>query len=95
MKYHAKRSSVEAVTFDQLVKHGRDTGANIVDGMPWSFLYAGHPVTHENDDCYLVNCQNETLRMTRGQVLLVDECSSVRLCPADTFHALFEPADEI
>jgi hypothetical protein len=37
-----------------LVQHGRDSGANIVGGMPWSFNYNGHPVTHENNQKYLI-----------------------------------------
>lgn len=32
------------ITFDEFVQYGRDNGANIVGGMPWSFTYNGHPV---------------------------------------------------
>ena len=46
MKYRKKPVVIEAITFDELVEHGRQSGA-IVNGMPWSFEYNGHPITHE------------------------------------------------
>lgn len=46
--------TIEVVTLEQLIEHGRNNGANIVNDMPWSFRYKEHSVTHENDDCYLV-----------------------------------------
>lgn len=69
-----KRISVKAITFDGLVEHGRANGANIVNGMPWSFDYLGMPVSHENDDCYLVNPPNAaTVQVHRGDTLYVWE----------------------
>lgn len=59
------------ITFDDLVEFGRQNGANIVNGMPWSFNYRGLPVTHENDDCYLITTPSGTLRIERGEVLHV------------------------
>lgn len=59
-------SEVIAVDFDALVAHGRANGANIVNGMPWSFRCMGLFVTHENDDCYLVNMPDgSTLQVHR------------------------------
>lgn len=44
-----------AAGFEQLVEHGlKQPGANIVNGMPWSFDFHGLPVTHESDRCYLI-----------------------------------------
>jgi hypothetical protein len=50
----SKPEDIDAITFDELVEHGRASGANIVNGMPWSFHYKETAVTHENDDCYIV-----------------------------------------
>ena len=36
-KFQKKPVEVEAITFDELVQHGREVGGNIVNGMPWSF----------------------------------------------------------
>lgn len=57
------------ITFDELVAHGVASGAPIINGMPWSFDWQGQPVTHENDDCYLIG----SLRVERGDVLVADE----------------------
>ena len=42
------------ITFDELVKHGIENGANIINGMPWSWKINGKSVTHENDDLYII-----------------------------------------
>lgn len=72
-------------TFDELVRHGlaeclaehRDD--SIVNGMPWSFTYKGMPVSHENDDCYIV----AGVRFERGQVLLTEPGHPPRVLPAE------------
>ena len=48
----------KVLSFDDLVEYGKDSGAPLVDGMPWSFSFEGHPVTHENDQCYLVGAES-------------------------------------
>ena len=53
-KYRIKPHEIEAITFQELIEYGKANGANIVDGMPWSFEYKGYPITHENDECYLI-----------------------------------------
>jgi hypothetical protein len=64
---------VDAITFAELVQHGRTNGGNIVNNMPWSFSYKGYPITHENDQCYLVCLPREphTLRLTPDDVLVI------------------------
>jgi hypothetical protein len=42
-------------TFDQFVHYGIHHGGNVVNGMPWSFSFYGHAVTHETDDHYLIS----------------------------------------
>lgn len=72
--YEASAKNVgkeELVTFDQFVQYGRDSGANIVGGMPWSFSFHGHPVSHENDRCYLIGHNAEQLRFTPNDLLVV------------------------
>jgi hypothetical protein len=45
-QFRKKPVVITAITFDQLVAHGIAAGGNVVNGMPWSFQYNGHPVTH-------------------------------------------------
>ena len=61
----------QTFTFDQFVQFGRDNGGNIVAGMPWSFTFHGHPVTHENDQCYLVGVNDGQVRFTPDFTLVI------------------------
>lgn len=53
-KYIKRPEVIEAITFDEFVQFGIDNGGNLVNGMPWSFIYKELPVTHTNDECYLI-----------------------------------------
>ena len=62
---------VEAITLRSLILHGFSVGANVVNGMPWSFNYHGIPVSHENDNLYLISPPDRpTLRLGRNGVLV-------------------------
>ena len=65
------------VTFDEFVQYGIDHGANVVNGMPWSFMFNGHAVTHENDDLYLIGTPSIPFR--RGEVLVATAFDHSRL----------------
>lgn len=62
------------ITFEDLIQFGRDNGATIVKGMPWSFTFCGLPISHERDDLYLIAVPNgESLKISPGQYLSVAE----------------------
>lgn len=89
MKYRKKPVIIEAITFEELVEHGREHG-NIVNGMPWSFDYAGHPITHENDNCYLIPTPEGTMRMTRSDMLITGVKGEIYPCKSDIFASTYE-----
>lgn len=60
---------VDRITFDQLVGYGKQQGVPLVADMPWSFKYKGKPVTHENDNCYLVATFKDFEKFERGDML--------------------------
>lgn len=92
MRFYSKKPVVvEAITFDELVKHGQDSGGNIVNGMPWSFKYKGYPVSHETDDCYLITMPEVTLRFNRGEMLVDDPKGGLDAYSMDTFTSVYEP----
>lgn len=97
-QFRKKPVVITAITFDQLVAHGIDQcraegrESNIVNGMPWSFSYAGHHVTHENDDCYLIPTLEGTMQMGRDDMLITGVKGEIYPCKRDIFNATYEAA---
>jgi len=60
-----------AIDFDRFAAYGAVANPNdLHNGHAWSFFYLGRPVTHENDNCYLILEGKNTLRFERGDMLL-------------------------
>ncbi len=89
-KYRKKPVVIEAITFDELVTYGKENGANIVNGMPWSFDYAGHPITHENDECYLIPTSEGIMKLTPQDMLITGVKGEIYPCKLDIFLATYE-----
>jgi hypothetical protein len=93
MQFRKKPVVIEAFTFDEFVDAGRqDPKANIVNGMPWSFQFRGHPVTHENDERYLIPTLEGTHNMTPADMLIVGVKGEIYPCKKDIFEQTYEPA---
>lgn len=95
MKYRKKPVVIEAITFDELIEHGLSTGAKPPFGgaLPWSFDYKGQPITHENDNCYLIPTLEGTMQFNRGDMLITGVKGEIYPCRADIFAATYEPAE--
>jgi hypothetical protein len=93
-KFRKKPVVIEAITFEELVQYGLEHGANVHDGMPWSFDYNGHAITHESDDCYLIPTLEGTMRLERGDWLLTGVKGEIYPCKADIFEATYEAVSE-
>lgn len=61
------------ITFDEFIKHGLENGANVVNGMPWSWNINGSAITHENDNCYIIQTSNGPELFKRGDFLIAHE----------------------
>lgn len=92
-KFRKKPVVIEAITFDELVEHGKAEGSNIVDGMPWSFNYAGHSITHENNDCYLIPTLEGAMQFKRGDMLITGVKGEIYPCKMDIFEATYDSAE--
>jgi len=90
--YKKKPVVVEAITFEELVEHGIKSGATLHNGVPWSFDYKGHPVTHENDDCYLIPTLEGTMAFKRGDMLITGVNKEIYPCRYDIFEKTYEEA---
>lgn len=94
-KYQKKPVVIEAITFKELVEHGKKNGGNVVNGMPWAFEYNGHPITHENDECYLIPTLEGTMKMTTNDMLITGVNGEIYPCKSDIFAATYEPVEEV
>jgi len=91
--FRKKPVVIEAITFEELVEHGLKSGAPCpgTPGMPWSFDYKGHPITAENDDCYLIPTLEGTMMFQRGDMLITGVKNEIYPCKLDIFEKTYEP----
>lgn len=89
-KFRKKSVVIQAITFDELVAHGIAEGAPLTRGMPWSFSYKGRPITHENDNCYLIPTLEGTMRFDRGDMLITGVKGEIYPCKPDSFAMTYE-----
>ena len=95
-KFTKKPVTVEAITFQELVDHGRRVAPESINGgMPRSFTYAGHHISHENDTCYLIPTLEGTMKMGRDDMLITGVKGEIYPCKRDIFEATYDsaPAD--
>ena len=65
---------MKSFTFDEFVHYGIHHWGNGVNGMPWSFKFYGHPVTHMGDTHYRIfNGDIHGIDLHRGDMLVVRE----------------------
>ena len=93
-KKYRYRTTIEAFTFDEFVQAGIDAGANLVDGIPWSWMYKNHPVTHENDNLYLVGAGSKPTRFHKGTILCDNPDTGLYTLPTQNFKKFFTPLEE-
>ena len=91
MIYKHKPTKVDAITFDELVAYGIKQVVPMYDGMPWSFGYKGHQITHENDDCYLIPTLEGTMSFNRGDMLITGVNDEIYPCKQDIFKKTYDP----
>lgn len=94
MKFRKKPVTIEAITFAELVEHGKREcaamGVPLNNGMPWSFEYAGQHISHENDACYLIPTLEGTMKFTPGDMLITGVKGEIYPCKQDIFEATYD-----
>ena len=92
VKYRKKPVVVEAMTFDELVKYGKEKVGedNLTNGMPWAFNVNGHAVSHENDECYIISTLEGTHHMTPNDMLIIGIQGEIYPCKVDIFNETYE-----
>ncbi|QGH72778.1 MAG: protein of unknown function DUF2829 [Podoviridae sp. ctLUJ1] len=92
--FRTKRTHIISLTFKELIQHGIDSGAPLFNGMPWSFQFLGHPVTHENDNCFIISTPDGQLAMSPEDMLIIGEWNVLQVMSTEKFLAAFEPLEE-
>jgi len=93
-KFRKKPVVIEAITFDELVEYGKWDGATLTNGMPWSFNYQGKPITHENDQCYLIPTLEGVMKFTPSDMLITGVRGEIYPCKIEIFNATYELVGE-
>lgn len=94
MKYRKKSVEVDVITWDEFIEYGLNHTDNIVEGMPWSFEYKDHPITHENDQCYIIPTLEGFMRFTPEDVLITGVKGEIYPCKKDIFEETYEEIDK-
>lgn len=94
-KARVKPLEVEFMTFDEFVEYGKQAaGANIVNGMPWSFEFRGINVTHETDHLYLLPLEDgRTLNFLSGDVLVFHSGGTIVNVDFEFFKNIYDILD--
>ncbi len=93
-QYVKKPIVIEAITFEEFVKHGLANAENIVDGKPWAFKYKGHAITHEDDSCYLLPTLEGIMRFTPEDMLITGVKGEIYSCKLDIFEETYDKIAE-
>ena len=83
--------AVEALTFDEFVEFGRQNAVSMVNNVPWNFIYNNLPVTHSNDECYLIPSliAGDFYEMTPNDMIIIHD-NHVVVMPVDFFTTIYE-----
>jgi hypothetical protein len=94
-KYRKKPVVIEAISFNELVAHGILQGVPLYDGLPWSFTYQDHQITHENDECYLIPTLEGIMKMGRNDMLITGVNGEIYPCKIDIFEKTYEKIEPL
>ena len=92
-RFKKKPLEIEAITFAELVEYGRQVAPKDAEqhgGFAKSFDYKGHPITHENDGCYLIPTLKGTHNMTPSDMLITGGKGEIYACKIDIFEATYD-----
>ena len=82
---------IDAITFEEFIELGKKSGANIVNGMPCTFEYKGHPVTYRHSKCYLIPTLEGSHDFTPEDMLITGVKHDIYPCKKDIFKQTYEP----
>lgn len=92
-KYKEKPAIVNAITWKEFIAYGKEHDPTLAHNFPWSFEYQGYPVTHENDECYLITTDSHIMYMTPEHMLITDIYGAIQVFQTSIFNQMYELAE--
>lgn len=93
-RYRKKPVEIEAITFDEFIEYGKAHAENLVNGIPWHFMYNGHPVTHETNTRYIIPTLEGDMCFTPRDILITGVKGEIYPCKKDIFEETYELISE-
>ena len=92
-QFRKKPVVIEAITWQEFIYYGATHATSFgPNGIPWSFNYNGHPITHERDDAYVIPTLEGAHFMTPDDMLITGVAGEIYPCKRDIFDQTYEPA---
>lgn len=88
-KYRKKPVVIEAITFPEFVTYAKENSNH----PHWSFTYKGHPITQENEHCYLIPTLEGFHNFTPQDMLITGIKGEIYPCKIDIFQATYEAVE--
>lgn len=92
-KYKKKPIVIEAITFEEFIEYGKAHAERLINGMPWHFEYNGYPVTHANDECYIIPTLEGEYSFTPKDMLITGIKGEIYPCKKDIFYDTYEQVE--
>lgn len=89
MKYRKKPVVIEAITFQEFVDYAKANS----EFPHWSFKYNNYPITHENDECYLIPTLEGVHNFTPEDMLITGVKNEIYPCKKDIFDLTYQLVD--
>ena len=80
-----KPNVVETLTFDELMKIGRQFGRVDAQGMPLTFEYNGAQVIYQDGKTYLIPARRVMHEVRAGYMLVRDDMGNIVVCSPEEF----------
>ena len=88
--FKLKPKTFEILSFDELVQEGRKQTGDVI---PLSFSWKGQPITHEEDNHYLVvNASEKLVSINEGDMIVHEVNDGLRVISTNDFERFFEKA---
>lgn len=88
-KYRQQLEEIETFTWEEFLAEGRKVENNEVDGVLWSFNLRGYPVTHKNDEKYIISHKSGyTVTMEPNCILCISSFDNIYVTVTQFEHII-------